>query len=209
MGKVKVQFRGAPRATVKHLIIGQKVGAEKIFFLNLGESRGAQEVPVGAYIFKYALITQGSNPERGLRIEVRRGTFPSFKVEEGKTHTVTFGGPFKVNYPVSVDPATGEAEIQTYKMGIWGEKGELYINHWDKVFAPDYQVRDKDGRLAHKGRFRCFSETDELEPSGVGAEILYSHPHNVVFKAKGSAPFKVEISIVSPLLGKVRTPGYK
>ena len=194
---------------MKHFIIGQKVGAEKIFFLNLGGTRGAVEVPVGAYIFKSALICTTADPERGLRMEVRRGTFPSFKVEENKTVTVTFGGPFKVNYPVSVDPATGDAEIQTYKMTMTGDKGEVYLNHWDKIFAPDYQVRDKDGRLAHKGRFRCFGETDELTPAGVGAEILYSHPHNVIFKAKGSAPFKVEIAINSPLLGKVRTPGYK
>ncbi len=212
MGKVVVDFKGNPRAVVKHFIVGQKVGETKIFFLNLGESKGPVDVPVGAYFFKYALISSTPDPEKGLRVEVHKGGFPGFQVDENKTVTLEFGAPFKFEYPLAFDANTGDGSIQTYNMTVTGSKGEIYKRHWPKVFAPDYMIKDSTGKLVLKGRMRCFEETDDLEPKTVGADILYMQPIPVKFKAKAGVhapPFKVLISENSPLFGALRDPDYK
>jgi hypothetical protein len=207
-GKVKLNFRGNGRCNIMHFIVGQKVGAEEIFFVNLGGGgRDAMEVPVGSYFFKYGLLVDGTKPEKNLRVEIRRGAFPPFKVKEGETTTVAFGGDYTFNYPIQFDANTGECEIKTYEMTMTGQKGEIYQNHWPKVFAPDYKVVDKNGRTVHKGRMRRFNSDEELEPQGVGAEILYRHPFHVTFKVRpGSCqpPFKVLISASHPLFGSIR-----
>jgi hypothetical protein len=212
MGKVQLKFQGNPKAHIKHFILSQKVGAEKIFFVNIGGSRGPVEVPVGAYFFKYGLLTTASDPEKGYRMEIYRGKYPGIKVEEGKTVVVEFGGPYTINYPITFDPNTGDGEVKTYEMTVTGAKGEVYRRHWPKVFAPAYQIRDSRGKLAAKGKMRCFSETDALEPIGKGAELLYAHPIHFFFKGKAGShqpPFKVYINVNDVLLGKIRDPEFR
>ncbi len=211
-GKVSVDFKGNPRAIVKHFIIGQKVGESKIFFVNLGETKGPVDVPVGAYFFKFALITSHPDPEKGFRIEVHRGDFPGFKVEEKQTLTLEFGAPFKFNYPVTFDPNSGDGTIATYNMTITGSKGEIYKRYWPKVFAPEYMIKDSVGKTVVKAKMRAFEETDELQPAGVGAELLYMQPLYVKFKAKAGVhvpPFRVVISDSGPLFGVVKDPDYR
>jgi len=204
-GKMKLVFHGNRKAKVRHFILQQKVDEKRIFFVNLGNTKEPLEVPTGVYYLKYGKIAG-----QGLTLDVFRGSFPAVKVTTGETTEIEFGGPFKVHYPV--EPAErGQWEIKTYQASIAGKRGELYWKHWPKVFAPAYQVRDKNGKLVAGGRMRCFEAVDPLSPSEMSPEQLYMYPIHIMFKPKKThtPPYKVSVFIKHPLLGTIRDSEYK
>ncbi|MHC4597856.1 MAG: hypothetical protein ACYS47_02510, partial [Planctomycetota bacterium] len=206
-GKVVLNFRGAPRVTPLHFVVGTPVGAKRLGFINLGNAKGPVDVPAGSYFLKWGLLCRGNDPNKGDRVEVWPGTFPKFKVEEGKTVTLEFGGPFDVQIPVKISGDV--AELQTYELKVFGAKGEEYRRFWNKPFLADYKVKGKKGMTVKSGKLRAFTEQDELTPLGKGIGLLLFAKH-VIFKGKAGVtpPLKAEFYVKHPLLGTFKTKGY-
>ncbi|MHC4777248.1 MAG: hypothetical protein ACYTFG_01585 [Planctomycetota bacterium] len=206
-GKIQLKFNGAPRITPLHFIVGTATGADRLGFINIGGSKGPVSVPAGAYWFKWGLLCRGSDPNKGDRVEIWKGTYPKFKVEEGKTVTLEFGGPFDIQVPVHVTPDL--AELQTYNLKIFGAKGEEYRRFWNKPFTADFKIKGAKGKTVKAGKLRAFTDQDELTPLGKGIGLLEFAKH-VLFKGKAGVtlPLKAEFSVKHPLMGAFKTKGW-
>jgi hypothetical protein len=151
----------------------------------------------------------GNDPEKGDRVEVWKAKYPTFKVLEGKTTEIEFGGPYDVQMPVVVEGGIGE--LQSYNMKMYGAKGEEYRRCWPKPLLADFKIKDSAGLVVNSGKLRAFTEQDEMTPAGKGAGLLEFAKH-VLFKlpaGQGKAPFKTELKTTHALLGAVETPGWK
>jgi hypothetical protein len=207
LGKIRVRYTGAP-LTPLHLVVGTDTGGGRLGFINLGGERGPVEVPPGAYFLKWGLLCLGPDPNRKARVEIWKGKYPSFVVEEGRTTDLKLGGPFHIHVSVPVSGDT--AELRMHGLEIHGAGGEEYRRFWPEPFLASFRIKDTVGRKVHEGVLRKHDGQTVLPPD-VGVKALeFARSVSFDLPKKGAkGPLEAEFKGRNPFLGSFETAGWR
>ncbi len=147
-GRVAFQWRGPGRAKPDHLVIRETTWFRGAAFDIARAGKKGIEVPAGDYEILYGRIMNGS-PPRVNNAVILKGKSKNFKVEKGKTVTLTLGAPFHLEFEVVNEG--GYASVSSATFWVRGAFGEKYGAIVAEVLEPVlYASKNPDGKGAKK-----------------------------------------------------------
>jgi hypothetical protein len=205
-GKLKLVFKGEPPAFV---IVQGTEKLEKSCFDLLQNGPAEVDVPVGRYKLLFGILRKGKKSQVMKALILPSKTMADWRVEAGKTTTISLGAPFAFDFEQHVEgeklTVTGASVVVT------GSSGERYERLWNCVPRPEVSWRKAGTKKASKSeKMPVVLDLNEQDEKGMRKYdwAMTWQPLNLVLEVKLKTGESAEAQLVekkNKLFGEIES----